>query len=141
MEHHKENGDMEGYKPDNDESGSGWFDWMGDWGMGGNNNDHNDDGDYYGGGSGNDYYGGSGDNMDYDDGLSFMDGFYEFLEFLGTEGEKEKKLCFTDFLKNSASFCHSPFQNTWNRKCGKNNACFNIKREKLLNFINYVNYF
>jgi len=85
MEHHKENGDMEGYKPDNDESGSGWFDWMGDWGMGGNNNDHNDDGDYYGGGSGDDYYGGSGDNMDYDDGSSFMDGFYEFLEFLGTE--------------------------------------------------------
>jgi len=90
MEHHKEHGDMDGYggyKPDHDESGSGWFDWMGDWGMGGSGNDHDDD-DYYGGGSGDDYYGGSGDDMhmDYDGGDSWlMDGFYEFLEFLGTE--------------------------------------------------------
>ena len=92
MEHHKEDMDgYGGYKPDNGGSGSGWFDWMGDWGMGGSN-DHDDD-DYYGGGSGDDYYG-SGDNMDmdYDGGDSwFMDGFYEFLEFLGTEGETQLK--------------------------------------------------
>jgi len=97
MEHHKEHGDMDGYggyKPDHDESGSGWFDWMGDWGMGGSSNDHDDDDYYGGGGSGDDYYGGSGDNMDMDydgDDSWFMDGLYEFLEFLETEGEKQLK--------------------------------------------------